>query len=78
MFDEIPERSSLSVGVCARTDRQQISGICTRLLEEVVTVQSLSFDFALRTYNRFEGEIVAVRTERGVEDGEEGLEALFT
>lgn len=43
-----------------------------------MTVRSLSFDFALRAYNRFEGEIVAERTERGVEGGEEGLEALFT
>lgn len=50
--------------MCVFTDRQQISGICARLLEEVVTMWSLSFDFVLHTYNRFEGEIVAERTER--------------
>lgn len=33
------------------------------LLEEVVTMRSLSFDFVRHTYNRFEGEIVAEKTE---------------
>lgn len=67
------------VCTCVFADRQQISGICARLLEEVVTMRSLWFDFALHTFNRFEGEIVAGRSERELRVvGVGGLEALFT
>lgn len=63
--------------LCVRTDSQQICGISLRLLKEVVTTWSLSFDSAVQEYNRFEGEIVAETIEWGKEGDEEGLEALF-